>query len=88
MNSKERVLAAVRRERPDRPATSLRCTAEAWDSLKKYLGVETNDDVLDALNIDLRWVGAPFIGPKERSAIPLGTTANDMNTNIRKEETT
>lgn len=85
MNSKERVLAAVRRERPDRPATSLRCTAEAWDSLKKYLGVETNDDVLDALDIDLRWVGVPFSGPKERSAIPLGSEGTDFwGCHIRK----
>ena len=78
MNSKERVWAAVRRERPDRPASSLRCTPEAWDSLKKYLGVETNQDVLDALDVDLRWVGPPFIGPEERSAVPLGSEGTDF----------
>ena len=78
MNSRERVLAAVKRQRPDRPATSLRCTVEAWDSLKKHLGVETNDDVMNALDIDLRWVGVPFIGPKERSAIPLGSEGTDF----------
>lgn len=87
MNSRERVLAAVRRERADRPATSLRCTAEAWDSLKKHLGVATNDDVLDALDIDVRWVAAPFIGPRERSAIPLGSEGTDFwGCHIRKVE--
>lgn len=87
MNSRERVWAAVRRERPDRPASSLRCTTEAWTALKKHLGVETNEDVLDALDIDLRWVGAPFIGPKERSAIPLGSEGTDFwGCHIRKVE--
>lgn len=85
MNSKERVLAATRRERTDRPPTSLRCTVEAWDSLKKHLGVETNNDILDVLDIDLRWVGVPFIGPKERSAIPLGSEGTDFwGCHIRK----
>jgi len=43
----ERVLAAARRERADRPPTGLRCTPEAWKALREYLGVATNDDVLD-----------------------------------------
>jgi uroporphyrinogen decarboxylase len=40
--------------------------------------VETDDDVLDALDIDLRWIGLPFIGPKERSAVPLGSEGTDF----------
>jgi hypothetical protein len=54
MNSRERVLAAARREPTDRPPTGLRCTPEAWASLRRHLGVRTNDDVLDELDIDLR----------------------------------
>jgi len=81
------VLAAVRREKADRPATSLRCTPEAWASLRKHLGVKTNADVEDALDIDLRWVAAPFIGPTERSAIPLGSEGTDFwGCHIRKVE--
>jgi len=78
MTSRERVLAAAERKRTDRPPTSLRCTAEAWDALRRYLGVRTNDDVLDALDIDLRWIGVPFIGPRERSAVPLFSEGTDF----------
>ena len=87
MNSRERVLKAIGRERPDRPASSLRCTEEAWASLRGHLGVATNDDVLDALEIDLRWVAAPFIGPGDRSAVPLGSEGTDFwGCHIRKVE--
>lgn len=78
MNSRDRVLAAARRERPDRPATSLRCTDEAWAALRAHLGVATDADVLDALDIDLRWIPLPFIGPAERSAVTLGTAGVDF----------
>lgn len=70
-NSRERVLAAAGRQKTDRLATSLRCTAEAWQKLRDYLGVKTNQEVLDTLDIDMRWIQLPFIGPKEKSAIPL-----------------
>ena len=46
--------------------------------MRGLLGVETNDDVLDALDIDLRWVAAPFIGPEDRSAAPLGSEGVDF----------
>ncbi len=87
MTSKQRVLAAASRRRTDRPPTSLRCTPEAWEALRKYLHVETNDDVLDALDIDLRWLPLAFIGPRERSAIPLGSEGTDFwGCHIRKVE--
>jgi uroporphyrinogen decarboxylase len=78
MNSKERILACTKREKTDRPATGLRCTPEAWEKLRNYLNVKTNNEVLDILDIDLRWVSVPFIGPEERSAIPLGTEGTDF----------
>src|SRR3990172_3057301 len=85
MTSRERVLAAASRRRTDRPPTSLRCTPEAWKALREYLRVETNEDVLDALDVDLRWIALPFIGPKERSAIPLGSEGTDFwGCHIRK----
>ena len=88
MNSRERVLAAARRQRTDRPPSSLRCTPEAWEALRRYLGVKTNNDVLDALDIDLRWISLPFNGPAERSAIPLGSEGTDFwGCGIRKVET-
>ncbi len=78
MDSRKRVLAAARRETTDRPATGLRCTPEAWEKLRAYLNVKTNNDVLDTLDIDLRWIGVPFIGPKGKSAHPLGSEGTDF----------
>ena len=78
MNSKERVLAAAKRKRTDRPPTGLRCTPEAWSALRDYLGVKTNNDVLDELDIDLRFISLPFTGPEERSATPLGSEGVDF----------
>ena len=87
MNSRERVLAAARRERPDRPPTGLRCTPEAWAALRRHLCVQTNDDVLDALDIDLRWIPLPFAGPPGRSAITLHTEGTDFwGCHMRKAE--
>ncbi len=78
MTSRERVIAAAERRKTDRPATSLRCTPEAWEKLETYLGVKSVVEVLDALDIDLRWVSVPFTGPKEKSASPLGSEGTDF----------
>ena len=78
MNSKERVLAAAERKRTDRPPTSLYGTPEAMERLRKYMGVATDADVMDELDIDLRWVGAPFIGPQERSTGTLEGEGTDF----------
>jgi uroporphyrinogen decarboxylase len=88
MNSKERVLAAAQRQRTDRPPSSLRCTPEAWEALRGYLGVKTNNDVLDALDVDLRWAYLPFSGPKERSAMFLESEGTDFwGCRIKRVET-
>ena len=78
MNSRERVLATARREPTDRPATGLRCTPEAWEALRGYLGVGTNQEVLDTLGVDLRMLPLSFSGPAERSAEPLGSAGTDF----------
>jgi uroporphyrinogen decarboxylase len=78
MTSLERVRAAAEHRKTDRPCSSLRCTPEAWVALRTYFGVETNLEVLDILDIDLRWIAAPFIGPLEKSAIPLGSEGTDF----------
>ena len=71
-------MAASERRRPDRPATSLRCTPEAWAALQRHLGVGSPHEVLDALDIDLRWIPLSFSGPVERSAVPLGSEGTDF----------
>ncbi len=78
MNSRERVLAASERRRPDRPATSLRLTPEAADKLMTHLGVYTTQQALDALDADLRTVPLPFIGPAEKSTPCLGGEGFDF----------
>lgn len=72
------MLAAFERRRPDRPPTSLRCIEEVWARLMAHFSVATRAEVLDALDVDLRWVSLPFIGPPERSAIPLASEGVDF----------
>ena len=88
MNSRERVLAAAERRRPDRPPIDLTCTPEAMAALQAHLGLATGNAVLDRLDVDMRRVGLPFIGPAERSAVPLGSEGVDFwGCRIRKVET-
>ncbi len=77
MNSRERVMAAFNRQPTDRPPTSLRCTPEVWEALKKHFDVQTREDVMDILDIDMRWVYLPYIGPKERSTPPMNGNGVD-----------
>jgi uroporphyrinogen decarboxylase len=78
MTSKDRVKKALKREKADRPASSLRCTDEAWDALMQHFNVGSAIDVLDKLDIDLRWISVPFIGPKERSTPTLHGEGTDF----------
>ena len=71
MTSKERVLLAAKRKKTDRPPTSLRCTCEVWQALKAHFNVQSNSEVLDCLDIDYRWIGVDYTGPKERSTPTL-----------------
>jgi uroporphyrinogen decarboxylase len=88
MNSRERVLAAAERRRPDRPPTDLTLTPEAAERLRTYLGVANETAVLDCLDVDMRRIGLPFIGPAERSAVPLGSEGVDFwGCRLRKVDT-
>ncbi|MEN8255586.1 MAG: uroporphyrinogen decarboxylase family protein [Verrucomicrobiota bacterium] len=78
MTSLERVRNAAVRKKTDRPCTGLRCTPEAWEKLREYFSVQTDNEVLDLLDIDLRWVAPTFTGPKEKSAIPLWSEGYDF----------
>ena len=69
---------ALERRRPDRPPLSLRCIDEVWVALMAHLRVDTRTSVLDALDVDLRWLPLPFIGPAERSAVPLASEGVDF----------
>ncbi len=77
MNSRERVLAAAERRRTDRPPCSLRCIDETWEALQDFFGVGTRLEVQDCLDTDIRWITLPYIGPADRSAVPLGSEGTD-----------
>lgn len=78
MTARDRVLAAARRQPTDRCPTSLRCTQEAEQALRRVTGTATKQELYDHLGIDLRWIGLPFAGPAERSLSPLGGEGYDF----------
>jgi uroporphyrinogen decarboxylase len=57
MTSKERVLAACRHEQPDRVPLQVYLTPEIRAALQAHFG---DRDILEALGVDLRHVGAPY----------------------------
>ena len=62
MNSRDRVLAAINLERPDRIPTDIWATAEVWAKLREHFGDDA--DLYDALHIDgMAGVGAEYVGP-------------------------
>jgi uroporphyrinogen decarboxylase len=78
MNSRERIRAIAERKKTDRPGSSLRATPEAWESLRNYFGVDSNQEVMDILDIDIRFVSLPYAGPKDRNPAPLGSEGIDI----------
>lgn len=65
MTSKERVRAAVEHKQPDRVPATMQAVDTAWNKLKKHFCVNTNDEVMDILEIDTRIMDLPpYIGPK------------------------
>lgn len=63
MNSYERVRAAVSHKPSDRVPCDFLAEPIVWDRIMKYFGVETREEVLDILDIDVRHVGPRYIGP-------------------------
>lgn len=59
MTPKERVRTTVQLQQPDRVATNMMCVAEEWHKLKKHFNVETEDEVKDLLEIDIRDMDMP-----------------------------
>lgn len=56
MDSRERVLAAVNHERPDRVPADLWAEPGVWDRLRTDLGAATDEEVRKALAVDIRYV--------------------------------
>lgn len=64
MTSKERVRAALSHQPPDRVPSTMQCVDTAWEKLRNHFGMQTNDEVMDFLEIDTRIMDIPpYIGP-------------------------
>lgn len=70
MTSKERIRATIQHQETDRIASTMQCVETQWDKLKKYFGVETEEEVMSKLEIDTRIMDLPpYIGPEHPSFI-------------------
>jgi len=52
MNSKERILSAIHREKPDRIPSDIWATPEVMENLKKHFGVDSERAIWEKLSID------------------------------------
>ena len=69
MNSKERVIAALNHQTPDRVPATMEGVPETWDNMKKHLSVETDEEVMNILEIDTRIMDLPpYIGPELKTS--------------------
>jgi len=67
MNSRERTKLALSHQQPDRPPLLLWMVPEIIERLKNHFNVDTEEDILDKLDIDVRWLNPEYIGPKLKS---------------------
>ncbi len=63
MQPKERVLAALRHEEPDRVPLFYRDVPEIEERLCRDLGLPDREALLQYFEIDFRWVGPRYVGP-------------------------
>lgn len=79
MTSRDRVMTALRHERPDRPPLNYYGTPETTRKLLNHLGLESGEDLLCYFGADLRYVSARYVGPDTFSgAFGFGTGGVDM----------
>lgn len=72
MTPKERWLAVVHREKPDRIPMYYRATGEATEKLLKYIGCRSTEELFERLHIDRTFgVGSRYVGPPMASGEDL-----------------
>ena len=64
MTAKERVIAAMRHEQPDRVPCFYRDIPEVRERLLRELGLPDSEALFRFLKIDFRWVAPVYVGPK------------------------
>jgi len=79
MNSRERVIGALNRQTTDRIPVDLACSGpnSAIDKLLSHYGVDDREQLLQAMEIDIRHVSPQYIGPDGQA--PIGSDSG-MNT--------
>ena len=79
MTPYERVLCALRHERPDRLPIDYSATPESDAALKKYLGIDDDEALMRRLGRDIRLVAGRFVGPSDMSgAAGVGADRKDF----------
>ncbi len=63
MNHKERVLATLNHEQPDRVSMFYWGVPEFTEKMMNHLGFSDRDKMLEFLDVDFRWVEPAYIGP-------------------------
>jgi uroporphyrinogen decarboxylase len=64
MNSRERVFTTLKHEEPDRVPIDFWASPEAFYKLKKHFSAQSQDDVMDHIGADIRYIEGPrYIGP-------------------------
>ena len=61
MTSRERVLAALRHEQPDRVPRDFWAEPPTWNRLLAHTGLAEKDQLLDRLDVDVRHLEAPTV---------------------------
>ena len=69
MNSRERVRVSLEHSSPDRMPLMLWMTPEINDRLQKHLAVNSELEVLEALDVDVRWLNPDYIGPSPKEGL-------------------
>jgi len=65
LTGKARVRAAFAHQETDRVPLSMRCVETAWENLKNYLQVDSEEAVMQHFDIDIRSLDLPpYIGPE------------------------
>jgi uroporphyrinogen decarboxylase len=63
LTPRERVRTALDHVEPDRAPADLWAVPELWTRLQEYFGVDSRNEVLLRLDVDLRWVAPQYVGP-------------------------
>ena len=63
MTSRERVLQAVQHREPDRVPLFYRDVPEVDARLRRDLGLQSRDELLEWFQVDFRWVEPVYVGP-------------------------